>query len=118
LDPATKALYDTIIGQANISYDLLILRPGLDQPHTLAYIALREGLFQAEQSSTFVVELEPPTGSLATIEAMVEKFQLEGGNSGTIELEASLGEREVDDISDDEAQINTEDEDDGVFFEP
>ena len=49
-----------------------------------------------------MTELEPPIGALATIKEMVEKerFRLAGGD---LELEVSLGEREVDDISDDEA---------------
>ncbi len=117
LDPATRALCDTIIVQANISYDPSILRPRLDQPHTQAYIALREGLFQAEQSGTFVTELEPPIGALATIKEIVEKerFRLAGGD---LELKVSLGEREVDNISNDKAQINPKDDDNGVFFEP
>ena len=64
-----------------------------------------------------MTELEPPIGALATIEEIVEKerFRLVGGD---LELEVSLGEREVYNISDDEAQINPKDDDDGVFFEP
>jgi len=63
-----------------------------------------------------VTELEPPIGALATIKEIVEKerFWLAGGD---LELKVSLGEREVDNISDNKAQINPKDNDDGVFFE-
>jgi len=49
-----------------------------------------------------VTELEPPIGALATIEEIVEKerFRLVGGD---LELKVSLGEREVDNISNNKA---------------
>jgi hypothetical protein len=123
LSPVTRALCDDIVLRSKITYDLTKILPGIEQPHTQVYKELRVGLFQFEQAGGVVEELQPPIGSLSTIEEMVQRFQSEesstdirGDSLGNI-----LGEVEVDLSDEDKAEINTDDvefNDDGLFFEP
>ena len=127
LAPTTRVLCDNIISQSNITYDLTKILPGTEQPHTQAYNVLRKGLYQWEmvEKRGIVEQLQPPIGSLSTIEAMVQKFQSEETSSrrdsttllGEIELNS-----EDEDEAEDEAQIDAardiEFGDDGIYFEP
>jgi transposase InsO family protein len=127
LAPTTRVLCDNIISQSNITYDLTKILPGTEQPHTQAYNVLRKGLYQWEmvEKRGIVEQLQPPIGSLSTIEAMVQKFQSEETSSrrdsttllGEIELNS-----EDEDEAEDEAQIDAAGDvefgDDGIYFEP
>jgi hypothetical protein len=127
LSSATRTLCSDIISRSNVAYDLTRILPGVDQPHTQVYQVLRKGLYEWEmvERRGVVDALQPPIGSISTIEAMVQRFQ---ENIDTIDRENQgdilSGEVEVD-ISDDEAldeaQNNAGDVefgDDGLFFEP
>ena len=126
---ATKALCDDIISKSGIPYDRSDTKilPGLHEVHTQLYVILRNELYKHEVNGGLVEELQPPRGSLLTIDSMVEKFQNEEVlNSVGEDLVPRnlLGEVEVN-FSDQEGGNEAENEtadsfqfgDDGVFFE-
>ena len=85
---------------------------------------MRVELFQWEEGGGEVKELQPPTGTLSTIEEIVTKFQIEERKHSIREEDDLLGEREInisDSESENKAQIDTSElefSDDSEFFEP
>jgi len=120
LIPTTRALCDDIVLHSHIEYDPTTILPGVDQSHTLMYRELRTGLYQWEQSTGGIVEeLQPPRGSISTIEAMVQQLRDQGIDLANQEGGDTLqGEVEMD-ISEDGSSVGdseSEDGSDGEFF--
>ena len=85
------------------------------------YRELRTGLYQWEQSTGGIVqELQPPTGSISTIEAMVQQLQDQGIDLANQEGGDTLqGEVEMD-ISEDGSSVGDSEGEygsDGDFFD-
>ena len=91
----------------------------LNQSHTRVYRELQAGLYQSEQASSIVEELQLPIGVLATIKTIVERFQSKteenyiGGDSLLREVEIDISDGD----SNNKAQID-EFSNDGLYFEP